>query len=70
MAPDKGLRQPDLVIVLKGDPQKLATREGYGNQRFEKVEFQQKVAEGFEKLITTLNKDYIKPVSVDGKTLN
>lgn len=34
---DKGLREPDLVVVLKGDPEKLAKREGYGNEKFEKV---------------------------------
>jgi thymidylate kinase len=33
------------------------------------VEFQQKVAEGFEKIVTTLQKNYIKVVDVDEKSL-
>lgn len=37
LSADKGLREPDLVILLTGDPKKLASREGYGNERFEKV---------------------------------
>ena len=48
---DKGLQKPDLVIYLKGDPEVLAHRQGYGVERFEKLEFQKKVGKLFDKLL-------------------
>ena len=34
LAPDRGLIEPDLVIYLKGDPEKLSKRAEYGSERF------------------------------------
>lgn len=55
--------------MLKGDPATLATRSGYGHERFERVEFQTKVAEGFEKLFERLEQDNIKIVEIGDKNL-
>ena len=58
------------MIYLNGDPQKLAKRKDYGNERFEKIEFQTKVSDGFSKLINRLESDKIKIVNVDEKSLS
>lgn len=38
-----GLPAPDVVVYLRLDPRVSAARGGYGTERYEKVEFQQKV---------------------------
>ncbi|XP_031403360.1 thymidylate kinase-like isoform X3 [Punica granatum] len=43
-APEIGLLAPDLVIYLNILPEKAAERGGYGGERYEKLEFQKKVA--------------------------
>ena len=48
-SPDKGLPKPDLVIYLK--PEKMEDvigREGFGEEMFEKADFQRKVKEAYE----------------------
>ncbi|CAI5971719.1 unnamed protein product [Closterium sp. NIES-65] len=45
-----GLPAPDVVIYLDIDPQHAAERGGYGGERYEKVEFQQRVAQHFHAL--------------------
>ncbi|CAI5479024.1 unnamed protein product [Closterium sp. Yama58-4] len=45
-----GLPAPDAVIYLDIDPQRAAERGGYGGERYEKVEFQQRVAQHFHAL--------------------
>ena len=48
-SPEKGLPKPDLVIYLK--PQKMEDvvgREGFGEEMFEKADFQRKVKEAYE----------------------
>ncbi|GJP37990.1 hypothetical protein CLOM_g22433 [Closterium sp. NIES-68] len=42
-----GLPAPDIVIYLDINPQHAAERGGYGGERYEKVEFQQRVAQHF-----------------------
>ena len=49
-SPDIGLIEPDLVIYLKVDPTICSTRNEYGNERYEKEQFQQTVKEQFEQL--------------------
>ncbi|XP_043277081.1 thymidylate kinase [Venturia canescens] len=49
--PDKGLPAPDLVAYLKIDEESQKSRCGWANERYEKVEFQKKVAENFSKLV-------------------
>ncbi|RHN81347.1 putative dTMP kinase [Medicago truncatula] len=49
-APENGLLAPDLVAYLDISPDKAAERGGYGDERYEKLEFQQKVAEHYKVL--------------------
>ncbi|KAI5182864.1 dTMP kinase [Nematocida sp. ERTm5] len=42
-ASDKGIKLPDLTLFLDVSPEIAATREGYGEEVYEKKEFQQKV---------------------------
>lgn len=49
-APEIGLLAPDAVLYLDISPEKAAERGGYGDERYEKVEFQRKVAEFYQSL--------------------
>lgn len=51
MAPDAGLPKPDLVFFLTADPESLASRGSYGEERYEKVEFQRKVKKNYEEIL-------------------
>lgn len=46
--PDVGLPKPDLVIYLTLSQEEAARRGGFGTERYERTEFQNKVAENFE----------------------
>ena len=46
-SPEKGLPEPDLIIFLDADPKILAERKGYGTERYERIEFQQRVRDAF-----------------------
>jgi dTMP kinase len=52
---DAGLPRPDLIIYMKIDPQQAMTRQLYGTERYEKIEFQAKVAAEFNKLINNID---------------
>lgn len=41
--PDKGLPKPDLTLFLTISLEELSSRKGYGEERYEQVEFQKKV---------------------------
>ena len=49
-AADHGLPKPDLTIFIDVPVESSAIRNGYGNERYEKVGFQQKVRAVFEQL--------------------
>lgn len=49
-APDRGLLVPDLVVFLDVPPVIAAGRAGYGQERYENLEFQDKVAAQFAQL--------------------
>ncbi|XP_065879021.1 thymidylate kinase [Euphorbia lathyris] len=49
-APEAGLLAPDVVVYLDLPPEKAAERGGYGDERYEKLEFQKKVAECYQAL--------------------
>ncbi|KAL9152605.1 hypothetical protein ABFS82_11G134900 [Erythranthe guttata] len=49
-APEAGLLAPDLVLYLDISPEKAAERGGYGDERYEKLEFQQRVAQSYRTL--------------------
>ncbi|XP_068666226.1 thymidylate kinase-like [Aristolochia californica] len=47
-APEMGLLAPDLVLYLDIPPEKAADRGGYGVERYEQLDFQQKVAQHYQ----------------------
>jgi len=47
---EKGLPAPDLVLYMKIDPHVSAKRKDFGEERYEKLEFQTKVAEIFDQM--------------------
>ncbi|KAF5198217.1 Thymidylate kinase [Thalictrum thalictroides] len=49
-APEIGLLAPDLVLYLDIPPEKAAERGGYGGERYEQLEFQQKVSQQYHVL--------------------
>ncbi|KAJ4822533.1 dTMP kinase [Turnera subulata] len=49
-APEIGLLAPDLVLYLDIPPEKAAERGGYGGERYERLEFQRKVAQCYHAL--------------------
>lgn len=49
-APEIGLLAPDLVIYLDISPEQAAERGGYGGERYEKLEFQKRVAQLYNTL--------------------
>lgn len=54
-APDSGLPRPDLVIYMRVDPEKAKNRADYGEERYEKIEFQSKVAAEFDEILLGLH---------------
>ncbi|XP_017010323.2 thymidylate kinase [Drosophila takahashii] len=49
-APERGLIKPDAVFYLKASADDLTNREQYGEERYEKVEFQGRVAQVFDRI--------------------
>ncbi|KAF3439485.1 hypothetical protein FNV43_RR17763 [Rhamnella rubrinervis] len=49
-APEIGLLAPDMVVYLNIPPEKAAERGGYGDERYEKLEFQRKVSHSYQVL--------------------
>lgn len=58
---DSGLPEPDLVIFLDIQPKNAQTRCGYGEERYEQVDTQNKVREAFQLIF----KDDPRIVSID-----
>lgn len=52
-APDQGLPQPDLVLFIDLPAEVAQARAGYGEERYEKVEFQRAVRKNFDLLLET-----------------
>lgn len=48
---DKGLVEPDLLVYIDLDCRDAAKREGYGDEKYEKIEYQEKVYKNFEILV-------------------
>ena len=49
-SPDAGLPHPDLVLFINTTIEQIALRSGFGDERYEKVEFQGKVFDSYLKL--------------------
>ncbi|CAI2380987.1 unnamed protein product [Moneuplotes crassus] len=50
VAPDKGLPHPDLVLFVNTTAEEISKRAGFGDERYEKTEFQEKVYSAFIKM--------------------
>jgi len=55
--PENGLPKPDLVMFLKISTDEMAKRSGFGDERYENIEFQNKVDQNYEKF---KNDNFIK----------
>ncbi|XP_078446816.1 P-loop containing nucleoside triphosphate hydrolases superfamily protein isoform X1 [Wolffia australiana] len=49
-APEEGLIAPDVVVYLDIPPERAAERGGYGEERYERLEFQSKVSDCYRNL--------------------
>ncbi|SAM82752.1 related to thymidylate kinase [Ustilago bromivora] len=69
--PDVGLPLPDLTMFLDLDAQTAAARGGYGEERYEKLEFQAKVREAFTRVSQDVKSHGGRWVTIDAsKTLD
>ncbi|GAC95180.1 hypothetical protein PHSY_002755 [Pseudozyma hubeiensis SY62] len=69
--PDVGLPLPDLTMFLDLDAQTAAARGGYGEERYEKLEFQAKVREAFSRVSQDVKSHGGRWVTIDAsKTLD
>jgi dTMP kinase len=48
--PDSGLVKPDLTFFIDANAETISLRSNYGQERYERVEFQKKVSESYGKL--------------------
>ena len=70
MAPDRGLVKPDLTFFIDANPDTIKSRANYGEERYEKVEFQKKVAEAYGKFKAQfLHDEHWVTVSADGRSI-
>lgn len=66
-ASDSGLIAPDILIYLDADPEVASKRKDYGKEIYEKIDFQKKVSECFQKLISFEKKKSPSILEVDRK---
>jgi dTMP kinase len=64
--PDRGLPRPDLVCFLDVSSEEASKRGGFGEERYEKQDFQEKVRKNYNELM--LQDNTWKVVNTDGKT--
>ena len=71
MAPDRGLVKPDLTFFIDANADTIKSRANYGEERYEKVEFQKKVAEAYGKFkAQALHDEHWVTVSADGRDID
>merc|ERR1712141_47793 len=63
--PERGLPKPDLVCFLDVSPDEAAKRGGYGEERYEKKNFQARVRENYKKLF---DDSYWRQINTDSKS--
>lgn len=66
-SPDKGLPKPDLTLFLTLDLKELGNRKGWGEERYEKEEFQKSVKACFEEVFRL--HDRVTSIDVNGKNI-
>lgn len=64
-SPDKGLPKPDVTFFLTLDLEQLSSRKGWGDERYEKQEFQKTVKQCFLKVLQPDTDDSIQIVDVN-----
>ncbi|XP_014273948.1 uncharacterized protein [Halyomorpha halys] len=69
-SPERGLLKPDLVLFLKLEPNVIKQRKGFGEERYETLEFQEAVFKSFELLTDDTWKIVDADTSVDKLTEN
>lgn len=68
--PDKGLIKPDLTLFfLNKDSSTLKDRDGFGEERYEQVEFQHKVKEEFSKVFEQISDVNRNVIDVSNKSI-
>ncbi|CAA19357.1 Thymidylate kinase [Schizosaccharomyces pombe] len=67
-SPDRGLPRPDLVIFLNVDPRIAATRGQYGEERYEKIEMQEKVLKNFQRLQKEFREEGLEFITLDASS--
>ena len=66
--PDRGLPKPDLVCFLDVTSEEALNRGGFGDEVYEKKDFQEKVRKIYETLME--DGDYWQVITTDQKTLD
>ena len=66
MNPDKGLIKPDLTFYIDAKPELLQSRSEFGEERYERVEFQKKVADAYAKF-KELSRDDPHWITIDSE---
>lgn len=64
--PDVGLPKPDLTFFLTVSLEELGSRKGWGEERYEKEQFQMKVKDCFFQVLQADNDTSIEVVDVNG----
>ncbi|CAK9436186.1 uncharacterized protein LODBEIA_P07440 [Lodderomyces beijingensis] len=64
LGPDKGLPKPDLTLFLTLDMDEISQRKGWGDERYEMVQFQAKVKNCFLRVLDTAGDPTIEVVGV------
>jgi len=64
-APDRGLVAPDLVLYFNVSAEEAAKRGGFGNERYEKREMQDRVRDRFEEMLAN-SRQSVGPVFGSG----
>lgn len=69
-SPDKGLPKPDLTLFLTLDVETLSNRKGWGDERYEKFEFQKIVKSCFLKILNIEIDKSIELIDVNNLSIN
>lgn len=64
--PDVGLPKPDLTFFLTVSMEELGSRKGWGEERYEKEQFQRKVKECFFQILQADQDSSVEVVDVNG----
>lgn len=69
LSPDKGLPKPDLTMFLTLNMDEISSRKGWGDERYEMVEFQSRVKQCFLEILDEQKDPGVKIVDVGNKSI-